>query len=146
MRFTFTGITPDGVRARLGKGGANRVQDHQPHEVPTGSIPGRCARMVARPARGPRQGHAGMLRYVQSHWSSGLDPATGLATGRPGLFDGHAEHWFADEASYRSAMASDEWHRCIADGPTFFDGPSLVGGQLDETMILWTPSGDGSGY
>ena len=59
----------------------------------------------------------GMVRYVQSHWSSGLDPATGLATGHPGAFDGHAEHWFVDEASYRTAMASEEWQRCIEDGP-----------------------------
>ncbi len=88
----------------------------------------------------------GMVRYVQSHWSSGLDPATGLATGRPGAFDGHAEHWFTDEAAYRAAMASEEWHRCVEDGPTFFDGPSIVGGELDETVILWTPSDDGRTY
>lgn len=88
----------------------------------------------------------GMLRYVQSHWSSGLDPATQLATGRPGAFDGHAEHWFADEASYRAAMASEEWQRCIADGPTHFDGPSLVGGELEETVILWDALDDGRRY
>jgi len=88
----------------------------------------------------------GMLRYVQSYWSSGLDPATGLATGRPGGFDGHAEHWFADEASYRAAMASEEWKRCIEDGPTHFDGPSLVGGELQETVILWDRMGDGRSY
>ena len=88
----------------------------------------------------------GMMRYVQSYWSSGLDPATGLATGQPGAFDGHAEHWFADEASYRAAMASAEWQRCIEDGPTHFDGPSLIGGELQESVILWDPMNDGRKY
>ena len=35
----------------------------------------------------------GMIRYVQSYWTSALDPDTQLASGAP-MFDGHAEHWF----------------------------------------------------
>ena len=84
----------------------------------------------------------GMLRYVQSYWSSGLDPATGLATGRPGGFDGHAEHWFADQQSYEAAMASPEWKATLEDGPKGFQ-ESLIGAALEETVICWDPMDDG---
>ena len=43
----------------------------------------------------------GMIRYVQSYWTSALDDDTQLPTGELGQFDGHAEHWFADAESYR---------------------------------------------
>ena len=42
----------------------------------------------------------GMLRYVQSHWVSALDPATHQPKGAP-YFDGHAEHWFAEQSGVR---------------------------------------------
>ena len=88
----------------------------------------------------------GMVRYVQSHWSSGLDPASGLATGRPVRSTGTPSTGSPMRRRIATAMASEEWHRCIEDGPTFFDGPSIVGGELEETVILWTPSGDGRTY
>lgn len=81
----------------------------------------------------------GMIRYVQSHWTSALDDATQLPTGELGPFDGHAEHWFPDEATYREAMASDEWQRCRADGPTGFDAATLIGAAVEETVITWAP-------
>jgi hypothetical protein len=40
-------------------------------------------------------------------------------------------------------MASEEWKRCRADGPTGFDGDTLVGGELEETVITWTRGDDG---
>lgn len=81
----------------------------------------------------------GMIRYVQSYWTSALDDDTQLPTGELGRFDGHAEHWFADRDSYERAMASDEWKRCRADGPTGFDGSTLIGAEVEETVITWTP-------
>jgi hypothetical protein len=94
--------------------------------------------------RGPHADMAkatpGMLRYVQSYWTSALDGDTQLATGELGVFDGHAEHWFADEDSYRAAMASEQWQRCREDGPNGFDYVTLVGGELEETVISWEPS------
>jgi len=85
----------------------------------------------------------GMIRYVQSYWTSALDDDTQLATGEPGYFDGHAEHWFPDRQSYEAAMSSPEWKACRADGPTGFDGSTLFGGELVETVITWTPGDDG---
>ena len=84
----------------------------------------------------------GMLRYVQSHWVSALDGETRLAAGEP-FYDGHAEHWFADRESYERAMASPEWQRCVDDGPTGFDSSTLVGAELEETVITWNPMEDG---
>jgi uncharacterized protein (TIGR02118 family) len=84
----------------------------------------------------------GMLRYVQSHWTHALDPDTQLEAGPP-HFDGHAEHWFADRASYEAAMASPEWRRTREDGPVGFDGSSLIGGALVETVITWDAMDDG---
>ena len=81
----------------------------------------------------------GMIRYVQSNWTSALDDATQLPTGELGMFDGHAEHWFADRESYERGMASPEWKRCREDGPTGFDGSTLVGAEVEETVITWTP-------
>jgi uncharacterized protein (TIGR02118 family) len=83
----------------------------------------------------------GMLRYVQSHWTQALDPATHQPGGPP-TFDGHAEHWFADKQSYDAAMASPEWKLTLEDGPRGFD-VSLVGGELEETVISWAPMDDG---
>src|ERR1700727_2729334 len=70
----------------------------------------------------------GMMRYVQSHWLEALDPETDLPTGGPPYFDGHAEHWFADEESYRAAMASPEWAATKEDGPRGFQSTNQVGG------------------
>jgi uncharacterized protein (TIGR02118 family) len=36
-------------------------------------------------------------------------------------FDGFSESWYADEATYREAMASPEWERLGADGDNLFD-------------------------
>ena len=83
----------------------------------------------------------GMLRYVQSYWTSGLDPHTHLESGPP-AFDGHAEHWFADKQSYEAAMASPEWKATLADGPNGFE-ESLIGAALVETVICWHPMDDG---
>ena len=80
----------------------------------------------------------GMLRYVQSYWTVGLDPQTHLESGPP-AFDGHAEHWFADRESYERGMASEEWKRTREDGPTGFDTSTLVGAEVEETVITWTP-------
>ena len=85
----------------------------------------------------------GMIRYVQSYWTSALDDDTQLATGELGRFDGHAEHWFPDRESYERAMASPEWQRCREDGPTGFDASTLIGAELVETVITWTPGDDG---
>lgn len=87
----------------------------------------------------------GMLRYTQSLWVTELDPVTQLATGRPGIFDGHAEHWFADRDTYGRAMASPQWQRCRDDGPTGFAFDTLLGAELEETVISWRPD-DGMGY
>ena len=85
----------------------------------------------------------GMVRYVQSYWVSALDDDTQLTTGALGAYDGHAEHWFPDRASYERAMLSEEWKRCRADGGTGFDDSTLIGGELEETVISWTEVGDG---
>ena len=79
----------------------------------------------------------GMLRYVQNYWTDALDQTTQLAdpSGRP-MFDGHAEHWFADFDSYQAAMASEEWRQTQLDGPTGFDSSTLVGGILSEHVVL----------
>jgi uncharacterized protein (TIGR02118 family) len=88
----------------------------------------------------------GMVRYVQNHWASALDPVTELPTDeRPG-FDGHAEHWFTDRAAYEAAMASDHWKRVLADGPNGFDPSSLVGGVLLENVVTWDARGDDRRY
>jgi len=87
----------------------------------------------------------GMIRYVQSHWRSGLDPATGLPGAEP-QFDGHAEHWFESYATYQAAMASPEWAATIADGPSHFDSTTLVGGELDEFVVTWDTGPDGRAY
>jgi len=55
------------------------------------------------------------------------------------MFDGHAEHWFADRESYERGMASEEWKRTREDGPTGFDTSTLVGAEVEETVITWTP-------
>ena len=84
----------------------------------------------------------GMARYVQSHWTAGLDPATQLPAGPP-AFDGHAEHWFPSKEAYEAAMASDEWRETQEDGPTGFDGSTLVGGALEEHVVTWQAGADG---
>jgi uncharacterized protein (TIGR02118 family) len=78
----------------------------------------------------------GMMRYVQSHWLEALDPETDLPTGESPYFDGHAEHWFADEESYRAAMASPEWALTKEDGPRGFQETAQVGGLLSEFVVL----------
>ena len=83
----------------------------------------------------------GMLRYVQSYWTAGLDPQTHLEDGPP-AFDGHAEHYFADKKSYESAMASPEWKATLDDGPNGF-AESAIGAALVETVISWDPMEDG---
>jgi uncharacterized protein (TIGR02118 family) len=84
----------------------------------------------------------GMLRYVQSHWVSALDPNTHQPAGAP-AFDGHAEHWFADKAAYDAAMASPEWRLAQLDGPDGFAASTLLGAALEETVISWDPMDDG---
>lgn len=80
----------------------------------------------------------GMIRYVQSYWTSALDDDTQLATGALGTFDGHAEHCFANRTAYERGMASEEWRRCREDGPTGFDASTLIGAEVEETVITWT--------
>ena len=84
----------------------------------------------------------GMLRYVQSYWVEALDPLTQRPAGKPGFYDGHAEHWFESKEAYDAAMASPEWKKTLEDGPRGF-GPNLVGGVLEETVISWAPMDDG---
>ena len=84
----------------------------------------------------------GMLRYVQSHWVGALDPVTQQPAGRPGAYDGHAEHWFASKEAYDAAMRSPEWKKTLEDGPRGFT-EDLVGGVLEETVISWDPMDDG---
>ena len=84
----------------------------------------------------------GMLRYVQSHWVSALDPATHQPKGAP-YFDGHAEHWFEDKEAYDAAMASPEWALAQVDGQDGFASTTLIGAALEETVISWHPMGDG---
>ena len=83
----------------------------------------------------------GMLRYVQSHWVESLDPNNHQPNGTP-VYDGHAEHWFADREAYDKAMSSNEWKLTLIDGPNGFQ-ESLVGGSLEETVISWDPMSDG---
>jgi uncharacterized protein (TIGR02118 family) len=83
----------------------------------------------------------GMLRYVQSHWTAGLDPTNHQPSGPP-FWDGHAEHWFVDKASYDAAMASPEWKLTLEDGPNGFQ-TTLLGAELEETVISWHPMDDG---
>jgi hypothetical protein len=61
-------------------------------------------------------------------------------------FDGHAEHWFESRESYEAAMASEQWRRTIADGPTGFDAATLVGRVLEERVITWDAMSDGRTY
>jgi uncharacterized protein (TIGR02118 family) len=79
----------------------------------------------------------GMVRYVQNFWTHRLDQTTQLEdpSAKP-YFDGHAEHWFADLESYKLAMASEEWRKTQEDGPNGFDSSTLVGGALDEHVVL----------
>jgi uncharacterized protein (TIGR02118 family) len=84
----------------------------------------------------------GMLRYVQSHWVSALDPSTHQPSGVP-YFDGHAEHWFEDKAAYDAAMASPGWQLAQIDGPDGFASSTLIGAALEETVISWHPMDDG---
>jgi hypothetical protein len=80
----------------------------------------------------------GMIRYVQSYWTSALDDDA-MPTGELGMFDGHAEHWFPDREAYEQAMRSEQWRLCREDGPTGFDTSTLVGAEVAETVINWTP-------
>lgn len=89
----------------------------------------------------------GMIRYVQNHWMAPLDPATFMpARDRPMAFDGHAEHWFESREAYEAAMASEEWKATALDGPTGFDGTTLVGGVLMEHVVSWDSTTDGRTY
>jgi hypothetical protein len=36
-------------------------------------------------------------------------------------------------------MASEEWKRCRLDGPTGFDGSTLIGAEVEETVITRAP-------
>ena len=82
----------------------------------------------------------GMIRYVQSYWTSALDDDTQLATGVLGQFDGHAEHWFADRESYergdgeRRVEALPRWTAQPASTPH----PRRRRGRGDRDH--WTPS------
>jgi uncharacterized protein (TIGR02118 family) len=87
----------------------------------------------------------GMLRYVQSHWVSALDPATHQPKGAPN-FDGHAEHWFENKAAYDAAMASPEWAFAQVDGQDGFASTTLIGAELEETVISWHPMDDGRAH
>jgi uncharacterized protein (TIGR02118 family) len=98
--------------------------------------------------RGPHAALAaatpGMVRYVQSHWLAPLDPATCLPrAGESSEFDGHAEHWFESREAYDTAMASEEWALTRADGSSHFDSSTLVGGALEETVVLWDAANGG---
>jgi uncharacterized protein (TIGR02118 family) len=108
--------------------------------------PGMDRDEVLRWWRGPHADLAaatpGMVRYVQNHWLEALDGATHMPAGEP-AFDGHAEHWFASRESYEAAMASEQWRRTVADGPTGFDASTLVGGALVERVITWDATLDG---
>lgn len=110
--------------------------------------PGVTHEEVLRWWRGPHAELAaatpGMIRYVQSYWTAALDADTQLPAGAP-LFDGHAEHWFDSKESYVAAMASAEWRRCREDGPVGFDSGTLIGAELEETVITWDVGRDGDG-
>ena len=84
----------------------------------------------------------GMLRYVQSYWVEALDAKTQQPAGKPGLYDGHAEHWFESKEAYDAAMASPEWKQTLIDGPRGFT-EDLVGAVLEETVISWDRMEDG---
>jgi hypothetical protein len=87
-----------------------------------------------------------MVRYVQNHWVAPLDGATHMPGGGHQAFDGHAEHWFETRESYEAAMASEQWRRTVADGPTGFDAGTLVGGVIEERVISWDETLDGRVY
>ncbi len=112
--------------------------------------PGMDREEVLRWWRGPHAELAaatpGMVRYVQNHWVAPLDGATHMPGGGRGAFDGHAEHWFESRESYEAAMASEQWRRTVADGPTGFDAATLVGGVIEERVISWDDSLDGRVY
>ena len=96
--------------------------------------------------RGPHAALAaatpGMVRYVQSHWLAPLDLGTSQPVdGADPAFDGHAEHWFESREAYDAAMASEEWALTRADGSSHFDSSTLVGGALEETVVLWEADG-----
>jgi uncharacterized protein (TIGR02118 family) len=56
----------------------------------------------------------GVRGYVQSHVRLG-----GYAAGRTPAYDGVAALWFDDEAARRSAKATAEYARALADAPSF---------------------------
>ena len=91
-----------------------------------------------REEHGPRAAKTpGMIRDLQSHWTSALDHDTQLpADAQPPHRDGHAEHPFEDCDTYRAAMASPQWREAQIDGPPGFDATTLVGGELDEFTVL----------
>jgi uncharacterized protein (TIGR02118 family) len=89
----------------------------------------------------------GMIRYVQNHWVSPLDPPTQLPiSGAEPAFDGHAEHWFENREAYEAAMQSEEWKKTRVDGPVGFDSSTLVGGLLEEYVVNWDTGPDGREY
>ena len=53
-------------------------------------------------------------------------------------FDGFSESWYADDETYREAMASAEWARLGADGDNLFD-MSAFKSVIVEERVLRTP-------
>ncbi|MGH2850822.1 MAG: EthD family reductase [Solirubrobacteraceae bacterium] len=53
-------------------------------------------------------------------------------------FDGFSESWYADDQTYREAMASAEWKRLGADGDNLFD-MSAFKSVIVEERVLRTP-------
>ena len=51
-------------------------------------------------------------------------------------FDGFSESWYADDETYREAMASAEWKRLGADGDNLFDMSAFKSVIVEERVLL----------
>ena len=86
----------------------------------------------------------GMLRYVQSYWVEALDPATQQPAGKPGAYDGHAEHWFESKEAYEAALASPEWKKTWSTDRAV-SPRSRRRNARRKTVISWDRMDDGRG-
>ncbi len=68
----------------------------------------------------------GISRYVQNHLVAAIDNVG--ETDEQMEFDGFSECWFADEAAFERAMASEEWLRMNDDAEGLFDIPFSLSG------------------
>ena len=80
----------------------------------------------------------GLKGYTQNHCVQPVGAQT--ITDQRLAFDGYAELWWEDKASYEAAMSSREWAALNEDGALVFEIHTLVGAVLDEHVVRRLPS------